>query len=413
MPFLESLNERYENIARSKRTYAPRVTLICDREWLNLHSLIEFGNTSPELLEVGGIIVPGGEFDPEIIHLADSVRDMKSHGIGMPIMEKDNTVGFQFYSPNSEFSYHHTPYDASQLRTTPEYRRKYCEQLAEVAAFTNPNLIFLSNFKVILDPVFIEKFKGKVVSIHPSILPLLKGFRPELRADEGEDPQALGYTIHLVDEDLDGGPTIFQQSVSLEPYDYEEENCLGSKDYKRMREERHRLKIISAQARYTPVVLALLVLGAPYKVVENEEAFEAEERSKIEIEPDGKPYRRVLFNISSGWQTAEAILKAPRESLIKTPDVMTEYIFTIEGNNQETVTKFMKTVELAETIRENRGGGYLRTRMQYYPQDAALRGSIYLPYDLSGGLTNLDIPYETRIIPTRVLAQREPIIFIT
>lgn len=408
--YVEKLNERYKAIAQTHRTPAPRVALVCDREWLNTLSIIDYGNNHPTGLELAGIVVPGGEFDPEIIQIADRVRDMKTEGIATPIIEEDNTIGFQFLSPQSEFRYLHAPYDANLLRNDPEKRRLYCEKLADMVEGCGPDIIFLSNFKIILDPVFVQRFSGRIVNVHPSLLPFLKGFRPESRADEGENPESTGYTFHLVEETLDGGPTLFQQRVPIDPYDSDKEKALGEKAYKRMREEQLRLKIITAQSLYTPRILELTVNGPERRIVEDEEAFAYEGRSNLTIE-NGFHYRRLLFKTLSGWETAERILGTPAEAKINTPDVMTEYIFEFRGSGTDTTKSFMEVLAVADTVRSERGGGYFQTRSQYY-QDGVRRASIFLPYDLATALEGIGIPYETRIMPTRVLATRQPISFV-
>ncbi len=421
--------------------HSPRITVVGDREWLNLRAIIAVGNTRPDALALGGVIVPGGEFDDEIIRIADMVLDMRSHGIGMPeIWDDQEYIGMHFVSKQAEFSFLHAPYDATMLRSDTSYRKAYCQQLLRYIQSTHPDLIFLSNFKVILDPVVIEAFAEKIVNVHPSVLPLIKGFRPEHRVDTGENPYAAGYTFHLVDTDLDGGPTLFQQRVEIDPYDEEEKARLGDAAYARLREERLRLKIITAQAEYTPYILAFVASPIQRRIVEDGEAFAAEDRAAFENSPEyqdslqeeyetwkkdtsqeisydtwhqkhRKPYRRILFDIGT-WQTLEAILGADTVSKIQMPHTITRYRVTIHGDNISAFTTFANVITAAQQKRETTGGQLFHTESLYDASGSILRGSFLASVDLSETLTSLGITYEIESMPTRVGTARKSIAWI-
>ncbi len=441
---IEELNLRFSEIAASaeRRIPSPRVAIIGDREFGNLGAIIGYINEFPWAMQLGGVIVPGGEFDDEIIIMADAVRDMREKGMGIPILgeEEDDTIGMRFLSPEAEFSFHHAPYDPARLRNEPSYRRSYCENLLDLLQRMSPDIIFLSNFKVFLDPVVVEAYPGRIINVHPSKLPLLKGFRPESRADSGENPQAAGFTFHVADTDLDGGPTLFQQKVSIDPYDPEQEARLGKNTYARLREEQLRLKIIQAQAKYSPDVLALYASPAERKIVEDGEAFifekragfensseyqaclqEDYERWKKEHEADvsyiqwyqqyRKPYRRILFNVGRGWETAEMILGAEEFAEVETPaHVITRYDVEIPlgDDTNSAALKFFELLTRAEEISAASGGRVIRQR---FIKDAAgvVRGSIMVPADLLPVLTEMGISFTTELYPTRVGAARKPI----
>ena len=74
----------------------------------------------------------------------------------------------------------------------------------------NINIICLAGFMRILTANFIKKFKGKIINIHPSLLPKYKGLNTHLRAIKNNDKFA-GCTVHHVNEKLDSGKIILQK----------------------------------------------------------------------------------------------------------------------------------------------------------------------------------------------------------
>jgi phosphoribosylglycinamide formyltransferase 1 len=86
---------------------------------------------------------------------------------------------------------------------------------------TAPDLICLAGFMRILTPVFIDRWHGRLVNIHPSLLPKFKGLHTHQRAlDAGESEH--GCTIHWVVPDLDSGDIIAQARVPVLAGDTEE-----------------------------------------------------------------------------------------------------------------------------------------------------------------------------------------------
>jgi len=77
-----------------------------------------------------------------------------------------------------------------------------------------PDLICLAGFMKILSPFIINKWKNKIINIHPSLLPSFKGLNTHERALNSGTKKS-GCTIHFVDESLDGGPIIVQASTIL------------------------------------------------------------------------------------------------------------------------------------------------------------------------------------------------------
>lgn len=79
----------------------------------------------------------------------------------------------------------------------------------------NVDYIFLAGYMRILSPYFLENFKGKVVNIHPSLLPDYKGKDAIKRAYEAKE-EYIGVSIHFVNEKVDGGKIIRQKKLKVD-----------------------------------------------------------------------------------------------------------------------------------------------------------------------------------------------------
>lgn len=89
--------------------------------------------------------------------------------------------------------------------------------LAALAPF-EPDLVILAGFMRILTPVFIEPYAGRLLNIHPSLLPKYPGLNTHQRALDAGDSHA-GVTVHFVTPELDGGPPIVHAKVAIESGD--------------------------------------------------------------------------------------------------------------------------------------------------------------------------------------------------
>jgi phosphoribosylglycinamide formyltransferase-1 len=80
------------------------------------------------------------------------------------------------------------------------------------------DLIVMAGFMRMLSPYLVRKFKGRIINIHPAILPAFKGSQAIKDAfDYGV--KITGVTVHFVDEEMDHGPIILQKAVSIEEKD--------------------------------------------------------------------------------------------------------------------------------------------------------------------------------------------------
>ena len=82
----------------------------------------------------------------------------------------------------------------------------------------NINLICLAGFMKILSKSFIKNFKGKILNIHPSLLPKYKGLNTHERAIKNKDKYS-GCTVHFVNSRLDSGKIIIQKKVKINKFD--------------------------------------------------------------------------------------------------------------------------------------------------------------------------------------------------
>lgn len=99
-------------------------------------------------------------------------------------------------------------------------RAAYDEVLAAAIDEYAPSLIVLAGFMRILSAPFVERFAGKILNIHPSLLPKYMGLHTHRRALEAREPEH-GVTVHFVTEQLDGGPGVLQARVPILPGDTE------------------------------------------------------------------------------------------------------------------------------------------------------------------------------------------------
>ena len=113
-----------------------------------------------------------------------------------------------------------TPCEILDHRPFPE-RVAFDLALGDVIARYNPHLIVLAGFMRVLTEAFIQRFAGKLINIHPSLLPAFPGLHTHRRALE-EGVRIHGCTVHFVTPRLDGGPIIVQAAVPVLHDDTEE-----------------------------------------------------------------------------------------------------------------------------------------------------------------------------------------------
>jgi len=93
-------------------------------------------------------------------------------------------------------------------------RSQYDVALSELIESFAPELILLAGFMRILTPAFTQKFAGRLLNIHPSLLPKYPGLHTHQRALDAGDKEH-GASVHFVTEELDGGPIVIQATVPV------------------------------------------------------------------------------------------------------------------------------------------------------------------------------------------------------
>lgn len=108
-----------------------------------------------------------------------------------------------------------------------------------------PDILCLAGFMRVLTPVFVDRFRGRMLNIHPSLLPLYPGLHTHARALAAGDAEA-GCTVHEVTPVLDSGPVLGQARVPVLPGD--SEATLGA-------------RVLAMEHRLYPAVLRRFVRG--------------------------------------------------------------------------------------------------------------------------------------------------------
>lgn len=113
-------------------------------------------------------------------------------------------------------------------------RAAFDQAMAECIDSYQPDLVILAGFMRILSGDFVRHYQGRMLNVHPSLLPKYTGLNTHQRAiDAGDDEH--GTSVHFVTEELDGGPVILQAKVPIFAGDTAEEVMA------RVQEQEHRI----------------------------------------------------------------------------------------------------------------------------------------------------------------------------
>ena len=159
-----------------------RAVILISGNGSNLQSLIDHGN----------------KIDLKIC----SVISNKKDAFGLKRAERAN-IPTHFVDPNR--------FESSQ---------DFDKQLITIIDEIDISLIILAGYLRILSSDFIHHFAGKILNIHPSLLPKFPGLNSHRKAIDAKE-KYHGATVHFVTEELDGGPIINQEIVEIDPIDTE------------------------------------------------------------------------------------------------------------------------------------------------------------------------------------------------
>ncbi|WP_128515908.1 phosphoribosylglycinamide formyltransferase [Tabrizicola thermarum] len=145
------------------------------------------------------------------------VRDMAEGGYARPVLVAANDPRAGGLAKAAALD---IPTAAIDHRAYPT-REAFEAALAEKIDATRPDILCLAGFMRILTPGFIHRYEGRMLNIHPSLLPKYPGLHTHARALAAGDAQA-GCTVHEVTADLDAGPILGQARVPVLPGDTQE-----------------------------------------------------------------------------------------------------------------------------------------------------------------------------------------------
>jgi len=151
-----------------------------------------------------------------------------------------------------------------------ESREAFDQQLMQTIDQYNPELIILAGFMRILTDELVGHYAGRMLNVHPSLLPEFRGLNTHQRALEAKVAQH-GVSIHYVSNELDGGPLVLQAVIDVQTNDTAESlqnkiHALEHVIYPMVIEwvAQHKLKIINHQ-----VYLDNQLLTSPAKWIDN------------------------------------------------------------------------------------------------------------------------------------------------
>ncbi|MFH1306564.1 MAG: phosphoribosylglycinamide formyltransferase [Candidatus Micrarchaeota archaeon] len=79
----------------------------------------------------------------------------------------------------------------------------------------SPDLVILAGYmRILRSPKIFEKYHNRIINVHPALLPKYKGLDAQKQAFDAKE-KISGLTIHIVDENLDGGPIIYQEKIDI------------------------------------------------------------------------------------------------------------------------------------------------------------------------------------------------------
>ena len=168
--------------------------------------------TEDKLCRLGILISGRGS---NMVALADAVREGRVPGVevGLVISDQARAAGLERAQERGL----QTLVIERRGRSREDHDREIVAALREHRI----NLVCLAGYMRLLSSEFVDAFRGRILNIHPSLLPDFPGLHPHRQALQA-GVGASGCTVHLVDETLDGGPIIAQRTVPVLAGDTEE-----------------------------------------------------------------------------------------------------------------------------------------------------------------------------------------------
>ncbi len=150
-----------------------------------------------------------------MLALSDAVREgtIPNAEIAVVISDKGTAPGLRLANERG--------IEARAIERHGASRAEHEQVIIAVLRERQVDLVCLAGYMRLLSPYFVEAFRGRILNIHPSLLPSFPGLDAQRQAlDHGV--KVSGCTVHFVDETLDGGPIIMQRTVPVLDGDTEE-----------------------------------------------------------------------------------------------------------------------------------------------------------------------------------------------
>ena len=160
-----------------------------------------------------GILISGRGSNLEAILKANKEGKIKSN-IKVVISNKEHARGLKIANDYGIKAVYINPSDFSDRE---EFDKRLIQELEKYSV----DLVVLAGYMRILSDVFIERFEGRLLNIHPSLIPAFQGLKPQKKAVE-YGVMYSGCTVHFVTKELDNGPIIVQAVVPVLPDDTED-----------------------------------------------------------------------------------------------------------------------------------------------------------------------------------------------
>ena len=143
-----------------------------------------------------------------MLALSDAVRNgiVPNAEIVVVISDKADAVGLALAKERG--------IEAFAIERRGRNREEHENEIIAVLRERRVDLVCLAGYMRLLSPCFVEAFRGRILNIHPSLLPAFPGLDAQRQALE-HGVKVSGCTVHLVDESLDGGPIIAQRAVPV------------------------------------------------------------------------------------------------------------------------------------------------------------------------------------------------------
>ncbi len=154
------------------------------------------------------ILISGGGSN-----MVSLVRDMQAGGHAAPVLVLSNRPGAGGLARARDLG---VPVQCLDHRPYGDDRAAFEADLTRALEAAEAEVICLAGFMRVLTPAFTERWAGRVLNIHPSLLPKYKGLHTHARAIAAGDAEG-GCSVHLVTAELDGGPVLGRARVPIAP----------------------------------------------------------------------------------------------------------------------------------------------------------------------------------------------------